>query len=259
MNLKANYQKSLWWKIWAKKGLDIILPPRCPVNGSIVERVGAISPEAWRDLTFISDPKCDCCGVPFTIEVLLEEETSKTILCGDCLATPRPYDKARAIFTYDDGSRPMILAFKHGDKTHLHTTLAPLLAQKAEEFLTEETVLIPVPLHWLRLLKRRYNQAAVLTSAVAKILNRPAWNDALTRTRATPPQGHKKVKERHDNVAKAFVLNPAYSEKIKERNILLLDDVFTTGATVEECAKVLKAAGAKTVNVIAVARVVRDS
>ena len=152
----------------------------------------------------------------------------------------------------------MVLAFKHGDKTHLHTTLAPLLHNLGEEFLTKDSILVPVPLHWLRLLNRRYNQAAILAIETAKLGDYICWPDVLTRTRHTPPQGHKNARDRHQNVAKAFDLNPSYTEKISGKNIVLIDDVFTTGATLEECTKVLKAAGAASVNILTIARVVKN-
>ena len=247
-------------------GLDVLLPPRCPVNGTIVDRPGAISPEAWRDLTFISDPKCACCGMPFPITVETDSVTSSSssfsssaavLVCGACLASPRPYDAARSVFAYDDGAKPMILAFKHGDAVHLHTTLAPLLRSIGGDFLTPDAVLVPVPLHWGRLIKRRYNQAAILAQEVGKLAHVACWPDVLIRTRATPPQGHKNAKDRHKNVAGAFDMRPVYHGRITGKTCVLVDDVFTTGATLEECSKVLKANGAKHVYILTIARVVR--
>lgn len=261
LNQKVNYKKCPNPAPVLKWCLDLILPPRCPINGTIVERVGAISPSAWKELTFISDPKCDCCGIPFAIDSgISDDKTASTsgFLCADCLINPRPYNKARSIFTYNAGSRSMILAFKHGDKTHIHTTLAPLLDNLSKEFLGSDTIFIPVPLHWLRLVKRRFNQSAILAAETAKLSGNLHWPDALIRTRHTPPQGHKNAKDRHKNVAHAFDINADYQEKIKGKNIILVDDVFTTGATLEECAKTLKSAGAETVNIITVARVVKE-
>lgn len=243
-----------------KRGLDAILPPRCPITGQKVESVGAISYEAWKELTFISNPKCQCCGIPFEIKTDPDAAVPEEFLCAECLSTPRPYDRARATFVYDDTCKPMILAFKHADKPQLHTTLAPLLAGTLEEFDEDPAnpfILVPVPLHWLRLIKRRYNQAAILANALTKMTGFETWPDALTRTRHTPPQGHMGPKDRHKNVAGAFALNPKIQSKLSGKNIILIDDVHTTGATIEECSKILKAAGAKTVNVLTVARAVR--
>lgn len=241
-----------------KWGLDLILPPRCPINGDIVPSVGAISPRAWRELTFVAAPYCKSCGVPFVVDTMIDTTQPSDFLCATCIASPRPFDQAKSLLVYNDGSRKMILAFKHGDALHLHTTLAPLLSKIGHDFLNPDTVIVPVPLHWLRLVKRRYNQAAVLGIEVAKLSATTCWPDALIRTRHTPPQGHKGAKDRHQNVSGAFDINPSYTGKLSGRDIVLIDDVFTTGATLEECAKVLKAAGAKTVNVLTVARVVKD-
>ncbi len=260
MNQKANYKKYIFPLPALKWALNLILPPRCPINGTQVERVGAISPEAWKNLTFISDPKCNKCGIPFTVDGMADtpDDFPDEFLCAGCLATPRPYDTARAVFVYNDGSRSMILAFKHGDALHLHTTLVPLLRQAGQDFIQPDSILIPVPLHWLRLVKRRYNQSSVLAIELGKLANILCFPDAIIRTRHTPPQGHKNARDRHQNVARAFDINPSYTDKISGKNIVLIDDVFTTGATIEECAKVLKSAGAKTVNVLAVARAVKE-
>jgi ComF family protein len=241
-----------------KWGLDLILPPRCPVNGDIVPVVGAISPRAWRELTFVVAPYCKCCGVPFVVDTVVDTPNPSDFLCAACLTSPRPFDQAKSLFVYNDGSRKIILAFKHGDALHLHTTLAPLIAKIGRDFLTADAVIIPVPLHWMRLVKRRYNQASVLGIEIGKLSGTPCWPDALIRTRHTPPQGHKTAKDRHQNVSGAFDINPSYAGKLSGRDIVLIDDVFTTGATLEECAKVLKAAGAKSVNILTVARAVKE-
>lgn len=241
-----------------KWGLDLILPPRCPVNGDIVSHVGAISPRAWRELTFIAPPYCTCCGVPFAVDITVDQAEPSDFLCAVCLASPRPFDQAKSLLVYNDGSRKMVLAFKHGDALHLHTTLAPLLAKTGQEFLTPDAIIIPVPLHWMRMVKRRYNQAAILGIEIAKLSGVACWPAAIIRTRHTPPQGHKSAKDRHQNVSGAFDINPSYTGKLSGRDIVLIDDVFTTGATLEECSKVLKAAGAQSVNVLTVARAVKE-
>lgn len=241
-----------------KRGIDLILPPRCPVNGNIVDSVGAISATAWKNLTFISDPYCKCCGLPFAIDGLTNTAHETDFLCATCLSLTRSFDRAKSLFVYNDGCRSMILAFKHGDALHLHTTLSPLLWQLGRDFLTPDSILIPVPLHWARLVKRRYNQAAILANEISKLSHVTCWPDALIRTRHTPPQGHKTAKDRYQNVAGAFQLRPSYAQKITDKNIVLIDDVFTTGATLEECARTLKSNGAKSVNILTVARAVKE-
>lgn len=241
-----------------KWGVNLVLPSRCPINGNIVDSVGSISPEAWKELTFISDPYCKCCGIPFAIDNTIGSETENDFLCGQCLSTPRHFDRAKSIFVYNEGSRKMILAFKHGDALHLHTTLVPLLINLGKDFCESDSILIPIPLYWLRLVSRRYNQSAILANAMSKISGQVCWADALIRLRHTPPQGHKSAKDRYQNVSGAFDVNPSYIEKIKDKNIILIDDVFTTGATLDECAKVLKSAGVTSVNVLTVARAIKE-
>ncbi|MBL8640531.1 MAG: ComF family protein [Alphaproteobacteria bacterium] len=245
-------KKALNW------GLDLVLPPRCPITGDTVRTVGAISPRAWKEITFIAPPYCTCCGIPFAIDLDMKGLNPDDFLCTDCISSTRAFDQAKSLFVYDDGSRKMILSFKHGDAIHLHTTLAPLLCKTGVEFLSPDSIIVPVPLHWMRLVKRRYNQAAILGNEVAKLSGLTCWPDALIRTRPTPPQGHKTAKDRKQNVSGAFDINPPYTKKLSGREIVLIDDVFTTGATLEECSKVLKTAGARSVNILTLARAVKE-
>lgn len=244
-----------------KKAGDLLLPPRCPVTGDIVDRPGMIAPSAWSALRFISAPHCACCGIPF--EVLAEgmdgsiNGQQEDILCGMCLATPKPYTRARASLVYDDASRALILAFKHGDQTHLTVTFTPWLKTAGAELLHAGSILVPVPLHWFRLLRRRYNQAALLARHLSTVSGCTCWPDLLRRRKNTVTQGHLNARQRHDNVRNAFALNDAYRDRIKGRDVVLVDDVHTTGATLEACVKVLLEAGAQRVDVLTLARVVR--
>lgn len=239
--------------------LDVLLPPRCPKNGTIVERNGALSAEAWRDLTFITEPFCACCGFPFDIVESSQNELSsgQYNLCGPCLADPKPFSAARTVFAYNDGSRDLILAFKHGDRPHLTTTFTPLLAKTGKNMLEEADLIVPVPLYWLRLARRRYNQSALLGRSLSRLTEKPFNPHILKRIRHTPPQGHKKQKDRHANVRGAFALGKRAAGEIEGKKIILIDDVYTTGATICECARVLLAGGAARVDVLALARVVK--
>lgn len=225
-------------------------------------RTGEISADAWKDLTFITAPQCTCCGLPF--DYTLPEETShatekESLLCGDCLAHPKPYHAARAVFAYNDASRALILGFKHGDKTHLAVALGKFMASTGKDSLVTADALVPVPLHWRRLLARRYNQAALLAWECHRLTHTPCWPDTLKRIKHTPPQGHKNAKDRHENVKNVFALNPAYSAKIKDKKLVLIDDVHTTGATLEACTKILGEAGAAQVDILTLARVTRQN
>lgn len=236
----------------ALEALDTILPPRCVVTGDMVDRQGMISPDVWSKLSFIADPKCACCGFPFDFEV---EEGS---LCASCIDYPPKFETARAALKYDDISRDMVLGFKHGDKLHAAKAFVPWLKMAGADILADADMLIPVPLHHWRLVKRRYNQSAVIAHALSKETNIPVVVDGLQRTRATPPQGHLSSKERFKNVKHAFAVNEKHLEALRGKTVVLIDDVYTTGATVNECTKVLLKAGALRVHVLTLARVARD-
>lgn len=177
-------------------GINLILPPRCPISGEIVDQQGMISPPIWRDLCFISSPFCDSCGIPFEFGM---EEGGR---CLSCLENPPPYQAARSALRYDDASKKLILGFKHGDKTHLSATFLGMLRQAGREILNKDHIIIPVPLHKFRLIRRRYNQAAILGNALAKDCDLQHWPLALKRVRATKTQGHLNANERAKNVKK---------------------------------------------------------
>ncbi len=234
---------------------DLVLPPRCVVTGEIVDRQGMMAPKAWAGLDFIAAPHCNTCGIPFAYDAMDGGEGA----CLSCLEHPPPYASARAAVKYNDTSRTLILAFKHSDKTHMVETFVPWMKQAGKEMLAKADALIPVPLHRWRLLSRRYNQSALLAQVLSRETGIPAYPLALQRTRATPSQGHLTAGERHKNVKAAFAVHPAYIKKLEGQTVVLVDDVYTTGATVNECAKVLRKAGAAHVYVLTLARVARET
>ncbi|MCB9988784.1 MAG: ComF family protein [Rhodospirillales bacterium] len=236
--------------------LDFILPPRCVMSGTIVDRQGTISPAAWQSLNFIAAPYCHACGFPF--EFSGEDEQLEEMLCAACLQESPAYDGARAALVYDDASRELILRFKHADQTHAARVFVPWFKQAGRDFLPACDVILPVPLHPRRLLKRRYNQAALLARELSKDTGIPCLPMGLVRQKATVSQGHMKAHERHKNVRGAFAVHPRHAESLRNQAVLLVDDVYTTGATVTECTKALRKAGVKNVYVLAAARVVRS-
>lgn len=241
-----------------QRGFDLVLPPRCPQTGHIVEKSGDLSVAAWRDLTFISDPKCSCCGFPFEVVDVEDSSHDLSYLCGSCLESSKPYQRARAALIYNDASRNLVLAFKHGDQTHLIKALVPMLVKAGGEMLKDADLIVPVPLHWMRLVRRRYNQSALLAKSLSRLTGITYRGDVLGRIRSTPSQGHKSNKERHENVRNAFSVPDSKIGLVKGRKIVVVDDVHTTGATVEECARALLDAGAARVDILTVARVVKS-
>jgi len=234
--------------ILGRRLLDVLIPPRCLNCGAITDTPGALCPTCWEGVTFLSAPHCACCGTPFDLDL------GPDALCGACSAKRPRFQRARSVFRYDDASRALVLRFKHADRTGGAKTFARWMARAGSELLVEADVILPVPLHPLRLLKRRYNQAALLGHELAKLSGKPCRVDLLIRTRNTKPQGHLGRSSRGRNLKGAFAVRK--SAEITGKRVLLIDDVLTSGATLSECAKALLAAGAGAVDVLTLARVV---
>lgn len=226
--------------------LNLALPPRCPMTGRLVSRNGALDPEYWAQLTFIQSPLCTCCGNPFAASA------AGDMSCGACLREPPDFTSARAALKYDDASAKMILRLKYADGTILAPLFANWLQQAGAKLIEDSDLIVPVPLHRWRLLKRRYNQAGLLAQRLSQLTKLPHEPFALQRIKATPPQGHKSKAARLDNVQGAFT---ALSGKVQGKRILLIDDVLTSGATVNACARALYKGGAAKVHVLTIARV----
>ncbi len=236
----------------ARAVLDVLLPPQCAVCGAQVESEGALCPACWPGVDLLGPPECAACGAPFPFEM------GEAALCGACARDRPPFDRARAVMAYGDVSRRMILAFKHGDRTDTAPALGRWLARAGARLVADAEVIVPVPLHWTRLFQRRYNQAALLARFVARAAGKPAVMDALKRRRRTRPQGRMGPAERRRNVRGAFKANRRRREEIAGKRVLLIDDVYTTGATAAAAARALLAGGAAAVDVLTLARVVRQ-
>jgi ComF family protein len=233
----------------AQSALDALLPPLCCACGGLTAKAHAFCASCWGELNFITPPYCACCGVPF------EYSIDQGALCGACMMEKPLFVEARAPLSYDDESRALILPFKSADRTDYAPAFARLMLQSAAEIIQKSDVIVPVPLHVLRLFARRYNQAAMLALGIGKASNKKVLLQALHRRKRTPSQGTLHRNERKRNVAGAFAVNPAMKKHLQGKAVLLIDDVLTTGATANACAKVLLAAGAKEVRVLALARV----
>lgn len=231
--------------IW-RGALDVVLPPQA-LDGGPRPQAAGYSAETWSRITFIDGPVCDGCGAPFAYD------TGER--CGACAAKPRAFDAARAACLYDEVSRDPILKLKHADRLDLAPLMARWLSRAARDLLAEADALVPVPLHPLRLLRRRYNQAAEIARPLAALSRVAYLPDVLVRRRRTETQAGRSASGRRRNVAGAFEVNLAARSRIAGKRLLLIDDVLTTGATAEGCARALKAAGAARVDLAVIARV----
>lgn len=235
----------------ARAAMDMVLPPRCPGCGEIVDGDGRFCLGCWTSLRFITPPLCNSCGDPF------ETAQPDGSLCGKCLATP-PRWSARAAFAYEGAAREAVLKLKHGDQPHLARSMAAAMMRAGSGMLARSGALvIPVPLHRWRLWQRGYNQAAELARAVARGTGVELLVDGLVRHRATLPSGGLNPSERRANVRAAFRVPPAKRSCLQGRAIILVDDVLTSGATADACARILLRAGAVSVDLLALTRVVR--
>ena len=176
-------------------------------------------------------------------------------LCAVCARERRSWNRARAALRYDKNSRTLVLGLKHGDRTHVASAFGRWMYHAGGEVLAGADLLVPVPLHWTRLFQRRYNQAALLAQAVHAAGGPEMAADWLIRRRKTPSQGHLGPAARERNVRGAFAVRAGRS--FAGKRVVIVDDVMTTGATVEECARVLKRAGASFVGVLTLARALR--
>ena len=231
-----------------RAALALVFPPQGLDDGPRPLSAG-FSADAWSRIHFLDDPVCDGCGIPF------EFHQGEAARCAACLARPRAFARARAACLYDEVSRDPILKLKHADRTDLAPLFARWLSRAARDLIAEADAVAPVPLHRGRLLRRRYNQAAEIARALSGLTGVPYLPDALVRRRATETQGGKSGGARRRNVAAAFAVHPSRVKQVAGRRILLIDDVLTTGATAEGCARALLAAGATCVDLAVVARV----
>ena len=229
--------------------VDGVLPPRCLACGAIVDEPDSLCGPCWAGMTFFAPPWCAICGLPFP------HPMGEDAVCADCARQRASWDRARAVIRYDEHSRHLVLALKHGDHTHVARALGRWMRRAGAEVLEGADMLVPVPLHWTRLFARRYNQAGLLAHAIHTAGGPPVAPDWLLRRRRTPSQGRLGPAARTRNVRGAFAVRR--TRDFKGKRIVLIDDVLTTGATVEECARVLRRAGAAFVGVLTLSRAVR--
>ncbi|MEO1138763.1 MAG: ComF family protein [Pseudomonadota bacterium] len=234
--------------------LRLVYPPRCTLCGGMVDSDFGLCGSCWRDTPVIAGLTCDACGVPLPGDI-----QDSTVQCDDCLKTARPWSHGRAALIYRDNARRLVLSLKHGDRHDIVPLAAKWMAQVVVPLLQADTLIVPVPLHWTRLLKRRFNQSALLAQATADLVGRPWCPDLLCRVRRTPSLDGLGFDARFQTLDRSVRVQGRRRHRIQGRNVILVDDVMTSGATLAACTQACFAGGAKDVSILTLARVAKDT
>ncbi len=224
--------------------VDYALPPRCPACGEIVDATGTFCAGCWQSIEFIGDPQCVTCGMELPAHAVGDE-----VLCGACLAEPPPYERARAVMRYGEVGRTIAHRLKYGRRVSLARVMA---AQMRRLLATDvaDALLVPVPLHRWRIWSRGFNQAALIAGQLARMTGIPLETGLLRRTVNTPPLHSLGPRARRQTVKGAFALAPQARERLKGKTVILIDDIWTTGATASACARMLRGGGAARVEIL---------
>lgn len=234
--------------------VSLVYPPRCLTCGDTVDSDFGLCSTCWRDTSFVGGVACDLCGVP------LPGDTSDDVLtCDDCMRNPRPWEKGRAAILYRDNGKRLVLALKHGDRQEIARPAALWMAQAIADIPKENLLIAPIPLHWTRLLKRRYNQSALLAQELARCTGLPMCPDLLLRHKRTESMANKGHELRFTSVKGAIKAHPKRRHRMIGRPVLLVDDVLTSGATLCAATDACKTAGSGPVYVVTLARVAKDT
>lgn len=228
---------------------NLVLPPTCLGCHEITEQHGSLCPKCWNRVRFIERPFCETLGTPFSID------HGDGALSGDAIADPPPFRRLRAVAAYNDVARKLVQLLKYNDRTDLAPWMAAWMRRAGHELLQSADVIVPVPLHSFRYLSRRFNQSAELARHIGDLSGVPYDPSILSRTRKTRQQVGLGMVERQDNVRGAFAVPEEALMRVAGKAVLLVDDVFTTGATVKAATKSLLKAKAASVDVLVFARV----
>ncbi len=233
--------------------VDLVYPPRCPTCGDAIGEHGGLCLSCWRELVIPGEPCCASCQRPFG-----QDTAADGSICAVCLASPPKLDGISAATVYNDTSRKLVLAFKHGKKIALASLLARLMLARLPE-LEGDWLVIPVPLHRRRLWERGFNQSALLAREIARARGKTLLVDGLIRSKQTPSLGGLGRKERARVLSGAIAVNPARAEQISRAQVLLVDDVMTSCATSEACIRALRKARVKRTRITCFARVLDEA
>lgn len=245
-----------------KGALRVFYPPQCvgcgePV-GAVDDSDAPLCPACWRETRFITGAACHRCGVPLPDGGEPQQSRAQDLTCDDCLTIARPWQRGCGAMVYSGTGRRMVLALKHGDRPDLAPALAGWLARAARPLVTPDTIVVPVPLHLRRLLRRRYNQAALVAAHLARRMDLSHAPGLLHRHRHTPAQDHRTADDRFANLTDAMTVPARHRDRLRGRRVLLVDDVMASGATMAAATDALLAAGAADVSVAVLARAVKD-
>lgn len=232
--------------------MDVVYPPTCLSCGMMVMRHGGLCASCWLDVRFIDRPYCEVTGVPF------DHDRGEGLVSLAAIADPPVYDRARAAVLYQGAACNLVQGLKFSDRGDLAPVMARWMARAGREVVDDAEILLAVPLHGRRLFARRYNQAAELARALGGLTGKPFASGVLTRRKATKPQTGLGRTARVENLRGAFAADPRRIAHVAGRRVLLIDDVMTTGATVNAAARTLLRAGAANVCVLTFARVVSE-
>ncbi|SER33084.1 comF family protein [Faunimonas pinastri] len=231
--------------------LDLLLPPVCPACRAPVGEPHALCARCWSEIRFIEKPYCPVYGTPFAYRL------GSSVLSAEALADPPPFDRSRAATAFGDITQDLVHQLKYHDRPEVASFMARAMARAGAELLEGETLLIPIPLHRWRLWRRRFNQAAVLARKIAEMTSTGFDARTLVRIRATRQQVGLSGSQRRLNVQSAFLVPEAMKIRVQGRHVVLVDDVYTSGATVKAATRALLRAGAARVDVLTFARVLR--
>ena len=234
--------------------LGLVYPPACVACGGATADPHGLCARCWSGLRLIERPYCERLGTPFALDL-----GTGPLLSPRAIAEPPVFERARAVALYDGTARDLVHRLKYRDRQELARSMARMMAASGADLLADADLLVPVPLHWLRLWRRRFNQAALLARRIAHLSGKPCALRVLSRVKATKPQVGLTRAQRGLNLQGAFRVPAAARPAIQGRRILLIDDVATTGATGNAAARVLIRAGAKSVDLLTFATVANET
>lgn len=233
-----------------RRTLDLLYPPSCPLCLAATAEHDALCARCWSALPLLERPYCERLGLPFPVDL------GGPLLSVEAMSNPPVFQRARAAVRYEGGARALAHRLKYGDRTELARLLARMMMRAGQDLMRDADLIVPVPLHFGRLWARRFNQAATLSAELSRLGGVPWEPLLLERRKRTRPQVGLSRAARADNLQGAFAVATRRAPALEGRRVLLVDDVLTTGATANACARALLRAGARDVDVLVFARVV---